>query len=263
IILLPIGLLINMLSSKINYAIEHTTELVSAIESFVKNLEAKTGFKLVSQNYIQQLGGFLAQTVPSLLGATFNTVTTIIFMYLILYFMLVQGRNMERELYRVLPMSDANLGRIAREIKTMTLSNAIGIPLIAVFQGIVGLIGYLILGVSDPLFWFVVTCITSMLPVVGATAAYGSIGLLLFAQGETWRGVAVLAYGFGIISTTDGIFRFAIQKKIGDTHPLITAFGVIVGINIFGFIGLIFGPLLISLFLLLLKIYTLEFSPEK
>jgi len=170
---------------------------------------------------------------------------------------------MEKTLFRVLPMSDANLHRVASEVKNMVMSNAIGIPLIAVFQGIIGLIGYLILGVKEPMFWFIVTCISSMLPIVGAAVAYVSIALILFAQQESWKGFAMLAYGFGIVSTIDGIFRFTIQKKIGNTHPLVTAFGVIIGINLFGFIGLIFGPLLISLFLLLVKIYTLEFSPEK
>ena len=263
IILVPIGILINMLSSKINFTIQHSSELIAALQTFVKNIEHKVGTTFIDENYIKSLGEFIARNVPSLLGATFNTITTIIFMYLILYFMLVEGRAMERTLYRILPMSDTNLNRIATEVKTMVLSNAIGIPLIALFQGIIGLIGYLFLGVKEPIFWFIVTCITSMLPVVGAAAAYVSIALIFFAQGDSIRGAVMLAYGFGIVSTVDSIFRFAIQKKIGDTHPLVTAFGVIIGINLFGFIGLIFGPLLISLFLLLVKIYTLEFSPEK
>jgi predicted PurR-regulated permease PerM len=263
IILVPIGTVINMLSSKINFTIQHSSELIAALESFIKNIEHKTGFGFINDDSLKSLGEFIARHLPSLLGATFNTLTTIIFMYLILYFMLVEGSAMERTLYRILPMSDANLHRVASEVKNMVMSNAIGIPLIALFQGIIGVIGYFILGVKEPLFWFVVTCITSMLPVVGAAVAYVSIALIFFAQNDTWKGVAMLAYGFGIVSTIDSIFRFAIQKKIGDTHPLVTAFGVIIGINLFGFIGLIFGPLLISLFLLLVKIYTLEFSPDK
>src|SRR5450432_1847318 len=263
IILVPIGTVINMLSSKINFTIRHSSELIAALKSFVKNIELKTGFSFINEDNINSLGTFLARNLPSLLGATFNTLTTIIFMYLILYFMLVEGRAMERTLYRILPMSDLNLNRVASEVKNMVLSNAIGIPLIALFQGIIGVIGYLFLGVKEPLFWFVVTCITSMLPVVGAAVAYVSIALIFFAQNDTWKAVAMLAYGFGVVSTTDSIFRFAIQKKIGDTHPLVTAFGVIIGINLFGFIGLIFGPLLISLFILLVKIYALEFSPDK
>ncbi len=263
IILVPIGAVVNMLSSKINFAIQHSAELVSSLETFIKGLEQKTGFKFINDDNIKSVGEFIAKNLPSLLGATFNTVTTIVFMYLILYFMLTEGRPMERTLYRVLPMSDVNLNRVASEIKNMVMSNAIGIPLIALFQGIIAMIGYLVLGVKEPLFWFIVTCISSMLPVVGAAVAYVSIAIIFFAQHDTWKGFAMLIYGFGIVSTVDSIFRFSIQKKIGNTHPLVTAFGVIIGINLFGFIGLIFGPLLISLFLLLIRIYSLEFAPDK
>ncbi len=77
-------------------------------------------------------------------------------MYLILYFMLIEGRAKERTLYRILPMSDMNLNRVASEVKNMVLSNSIGIPMIALFPGFIGLIGYLVLGVGEPLFWFVV-----------------------------------------------------------------------------------------------------------
>ena len=141
----------------------------------------------------------------------------------------------------------------------MVISNAIGIPVISILQGVVGLIGYLIIGVEQPLFWFVITCITGMIPIVGAALAYVPIALMFFANSQNWQGFFMLIYGFGIIGTVDNIFRFTLQKKIGNTHPLITVFGVIIGLKLFGFIGLIFGPLLISIFILLVKIYTSEF----
>jgi predicted PurR-regulated permease PerM len=152
---------------------------------------------------------------------------------------------------------------LRKDLNKMVLSNAIGIPLIALAQGIVGLIGYLIIGVQEPVFWFVITCVAGMLPVVGAALAYVPLSLLLFASNEPVKGVIVLVFGLAIIGSVDNIFRFWLQKKLGDVHPLITVFGVIIGVNLFGFIGLIFGPILISLFLLLLKVYSKEFSPSK
>jgi predicted PurR-regulated permease PerM len=77
------------------------------------------------------------------------------------------------------------------------------------------------------------------------------------------KGIAMAVWGFGVIGLVDNLFRFLLNKKLGDIHPLITIFGVIVGIQLFGFIGLIFGPLLISMFLLLLKIYSSEFITKR
>jgi predicted PurR-regulated permease PerM len=82
-------------------------------------------------------------------------------------------------------------------------------------------------------------------------------------QGETGKGIALAIWGFGIVGLVDNFFRFFVNKKLGNIHPLITIFGVLVGVQLFGFIGLIFGPLLISLFILSLRIYSSEFIVKK
>lgn len=263
VILLPVGLLINMLSSKVSYAVQHSDELVEALKKVAGNIETRFDVTVASDANINKLGGVIAQSLPKILGATFNTLTTIFFMYFILYFMLVNGRYMENALYEHVPLRDDNVGRLGKEIQMMVVSNAIGIPLIAFAQGLVGLVGYLIIGVKEPFFWFGVTCIAGMLPVVGAALAYVPLAIIFFANDQTWQGVAMTIFGFGIIGTVDNVLRFTLLKKMGNVHPLTTVFGVIIGLSLFGFIGLIFGPLLISLFMLLLKIYSSEFITKQ
>ncbi|MBL0008052.1 MAG: AI-2E family transporter [Saprospiraceae bacterium] len=259
VIMIPIGALIGMLTSKVTYALEHSNELLAAFQTLVAKLEERFGFELISQENISKVGNFAAQTIPQVLSATFGTLGTLFFMYFILYFMLHGGSKMEEDLYEYMPLKDANVNKLGTEIENMVLSNAIGIPVIALLQGVVALIGYLILGVNEPWFWFVITCITAMLPVVGAAMAYVPVSIILLANDHTWQGIAMLIFGFGVIGTVDNFFRFALAKKFADVHPLITVFGVIIGLTLFGFLGLIFGPLIISLFLLLLKMYSSEF----
>jgi predicted PurR-regulated permease PerM len=263
VILLPVGLLANMLSSKVTYAVQHSSELVAALKKLVASLEQQFDITITSEENINKLGSAITQSLPQILGATFNTVTTIFFMYFILYFMLVNGRYMEDTLYEYIPLKDDNVNKVSKEVNKMVVSNALGIPLIAFAQGLVGLVGYLIIGVKEPFFWFGVTCIAGMLPVVGAALAYVPLAIIFFAGEETGRGIAMLIFGFGIIGTVDNVLRFTLLRKLGDVHPLTTVFGVIIGLNLFGFIGLIFGPLLISLFILLLKIYSSEFITKQ
>ncbi len=263
VILLPVALLANMLSSKVSYAIQHSAELTEALKKLVTDIEQRLNITIASNENINKLGSGIAQSLPRILGATFNTLTTIFFMYFILYFMLVNGRRMETRLYEYIPLRDENVKKISKEVHTMVMSNAIGIPVIAFAQGLVALIGYLIIGINEPFFWFGVTCIAAMLPVVGAALAYVPIAIILFANGQTGQGIAMLVFGFGVIGTMDNILRFTLLKRLGDVHPLTTVFGVIIGLSLFGFIGLIFGPLLISLFLLLLKIYSSEFISKQ
>jgi len=263
IILMPFLLLINMLGSKITFAIQHSSEVLTSIESFIQKYEVRYNIDILSAENINKLSAWAANTLPSVLGATLSTITTLIVMYFVLYFMLTEGRKMEASFYDLVPFKDENALILRKETNTLVYSNALGIPLIALLQGVVGLIGYLALGVDEPMFWFVVTCITSMLPIVGAAVAYIPIALLFFADNSPTKGIIMLIYGFGIIGTVDNFFRFWLQKKLGDVHPLITVFGVIIGINLFGFIGLIFGPILISLFILLIRIYSNEFSVKR
>ena len=263
IILIPILALVQMLSSKVAFAVEHSNELVNSLKVLIERIEQRFGTDMVNTENINKLGGIIAQTVPKVLNATFSTLVTIFFMYFILYFMMVNGRNMESGIYDYIPLKDENVDRLGHEMENIVISNAIGIPLIAFLQGVVALIGYFALGVKEPWFWFIVTCITAMIPFVGAALAYVPLAIIFFANDEIVRGILMLIFGFGIIGTVDNVFRFTLAKKIGNVHPLITVFGVIIGLKLFGFIGLVFGPLLISIFILLLKIYNNEFNAKK
>ncbi len=263
VILIPIGVLVNLLSSKVNYVIQHSNEMVAALKHVVTDIETRLDIEIASDENMNKLGTGIANLLPKILNSTFNTLATIFFMYFILYFMLVNARNMEDALYEYIPLKDENVEKIGYEVNTMVVSNALGIPLVAFAQGVVGLIGYLILGVKDPFFWFGVTCIAGMLPVVGAALAYLPVAIIFFANDETVKGIIMTIYGFGVIGTVDNVLRFTLLKKIGNVHPLTTVFGVIIGLNLFGFLGLIFGPLLISMFMLLLKIYSSEFISKQ
>lgn len=260
VILLPIFLLINMMGSKISFAVQHSSDVLNSIKSYIQQYETRYDIEILSTANINKASAWAANTLPSVLGATLSTITTIAVMYFILYFMLTEGRRMEAGFYDMVPLKDENVLLLRKEMNSLVYSNALGIPLIALVQGIAGLIMYLILGVKEPVFWFVVTCISSMLPIVGAAVGYIPVALLFFANNSPTKGIVMLLYGFLVIGSVDNIFRFWLQKKLGDVHPLITVFGVIIGINLFGFIGLIFGPILISLFILLLRIYSNEFS---
>ena len=263
IILVPIGILVQMMSSKISYAIQHSNELVIAIEKLIGDLETRFNIEIMNTANINKLTGAVAQIAPKILNATFSTLVTIFFMYFILFFMLITGREMERAMYEYIPLKDENVDKLGREMQNLVYSNAVGIPLIAFLQGVVAIIGYFFLGVKEPWFWFVITCITAMIPFIGAALAYVPLAVIFFANDEIVRGIIMLIFGFGIIGTVDNVFRFTLARKIGNVHPLITVFGVIIGLQLFGFVGLIFGPVLISMFILLIKIYANEFNVRK
>ncbi len=263
VILLPIGLLVNMLASKVIYAVQHSNELVDSLKKVSDNIHEKFGITIVSDQAANEIGPYLARMIPQILNVTVNMIGYIGVLYFVLYFMLVFSRELEDKIYEYIPLKDSNVDLIATDVDKTVRASVIGIPLIAMIQGVVGLIGYLILGVKDPWMWFALTCVTAMLPIVGAAVAYVPVAIIFFANGQTWQGLVMLGYGFGVVGLADNLFRFMLNKKLGDIHPMITVFGVIAGLGLFGFIGLIFGPMLLSLFIVLLKVYSNEFLSKK
>jgi len=263
VVLMPIMLFVSMLSGKINYAIAHSNELIATVENFIKNIEKKYHIGIATSENLNKAGTAITNELPNVLSATFDILTTIGIMYFLLYFMLTNTVEMERWLYKHVPLKNTNIARIGKDLKQLVISNAVGIPLIALLQGIIAFVGYWIFGVKDAGFWLVVTSIAAMLPFLGAALVYVPLGILLLSTGPAWKGIALILYGLIVVGTSDNVARFSLQKKIGDIHPLITMFGVIIGLNMFGFIGLIFGPILISMFLLLIKVYIDEFAHEE
>ena len=102
----------------------------------------------------------------------------------------------------------------------------------------------------------------TIIPVVGTALVWVPLVIYLFLTGEWGNAIGLLAYSLIIITNIDNLIRFVLQKKIADTHPLITIFGVIIGLSLFGFMGIIFGPLLISVFILCVDIFKKEYIEE-
>lgn len=263
IVLFPLSMAINVVYNKLGYAIQHSGNLMDSLAKLIDQFEKQYKITLISDQNIEKVGVLFAGILPKVVGATVDSLLTVVMMLFILFFFLSNNTSIEKWCLHHLPLKNENIHRIGKELNTLIFSNAVGIPATALLQGIIGAIGYYILGVQDIGFWMVITCITSMIPMVGSAVAWVSLAIVFFASGDTTRGIIMLIYGAVIMTVLDSIFRISIQKKLGDTHPLITTFGVILGVKLFGFIGLIFGPIVIAMFILSIKIYIHEFIENR
>jgi len=178
--------------------------------------------------------------------------------------MLVNTGKMEKTMFEYLPVDNVLLKRFTTELQMQTFSNAIGAPLLALVQGLIAALGYWIFGIDEPFFWGLMTGFFSFLPVVGTAAIWVPAAVFQYSAGYQWQGVAIFLYGLFVIGLLDNVLRFIFQKRFAGVHPLVTVIGVLAGISLFGIPGIIFGPLLISYFLLLMKILNEEFlAPSK
>ncbi|HNQ61251.1 MAG TPA: AI-2E family transporter [Bacteroidia bacterium] len=259
LIITPILLTSFMIVPKLTLFFRDGSMTMQVFYSLDARINELTGYNLITSDTIDSLrekaGGF----ITGFLSGSMLILSEIALMYLFLFYFLINTGNMESFLQRHLPFSEQNINKFSKELEVQTFSNSLGAPLLAVLQGIVAILGYWIFGLPEPVFWGSMTGLFSFVPVIGSMLIWLPAAIFQISTGETWQGVAILLFGGIVISSIDNIFRFIFQKKFANVHPLVTIIGVIVGLQLFGFPGIIFGPLLISYFIILLKIFKQEF----
>ncbi|PHS62808.1 MAG: AI-2E family transporter [Flavobacterium sp.] len=258
-ILLPIIGITLMMANKIQNAVYNSERFMNALQSHIQNIEDKIGYDIYKELDVSAATSWVSEHAQVLIGNTFNLFIAISIMYFMLYFMLIKPKQLREGLYDYVPFNKKHLKILIHDSAKMVRSNALGIPIVAIAQGFVALIGFLIFGIENPLFWFVIVIIGSMIPFVGTLVGILPVFLIALASGDSFAAWGILLYGFIVVGSTDNIIRLYVLKKLDDVHPLITLLGVIIGIPLFGFIGLIFGPIFISLFFIIVKMYKLEY----
>jgi predicted PurR-regulated permease PerM len=173
--------------------------------------------------------------------------------------MLYYGREMEMTLFRIIPLKDTNTTMLASETKKLVRANALSIPLISIIQGLTATLGYFIFGVQEWALWGFLTGIFAFFPVVGTMIVWIPLVIYTYTTGNSGMAIGLALYSIIVTGNVDYISRITIMKRLGDVHPVITVLGVLIGLGLFGFIGLIFGPLLVNYIIVLFKIYMNEF----
>lgn len=256
----PCWTLYGLLASKINYAVTHSKELIGVLRQLDDYLYSLSGFRILSDDMLKKLQEFAAAIIPQLLGATAEMLATLGMMYFILYYLLIHFGKAEKMLGELLPVAEEKGLRFSEELESAVFSNVLGAPVLAVLQGLCAGLGFWFFGLEEPWFWGVITGFMSFIPMVGTAAVWIPAGIYQLVNGENWQGIGLLLFGLLVITNIDNVFRFTLQKRFADVHPLVTVLGVIVGLQYFGITGIVFGPLLISYFLLMIKMYREEYK---
>ena len=245
-IMIPLSLLVWFIIAKLQQVNWNTEDMLAPARQVIDIVKDRFGIDLISEKSIT-FGDFFINIAAALI---------------VLFFLLTGGRKMEAYLSSLIPMKNINKKETIEKINVMVKSNAIGIPMIALLQGLISWVGYMFFGVPNAFLAAFLTGLCSIVPIVGTTVVWVPMAIYFAVLGLWGKAIGLLVFGTICISQSDNLFRFILQKKLADTHPLITIAGVLVGLQLFGFIGIIFGPLLVSLFLLFLDMFRKEYLED-
>lgn len=260
LILLPIAALVSLLYNKISAVLANPDVITNSIKQADDVIQQKYHISFISADMLTSIRSRASDLLSLILNKGLGFVSTILMMYFFLYFMIINMNRMEAAIILYLPFKKDKIKLFGDELVHQTFSNSVGIPSIAIVQGLAGFLCYWITGMHEAGFWGVITAFTSFIPVIGTGLVWAPIALYMIIIGHIWQGIFIVLFGALIMGTLDNVVRFILAKKMADVHPIITVLGVILGLQYFGFLGLIFGPLLISYFFILLKIYYVEYQ---
>lgn len=245
--LIPISGIVWLVVGKVQDVTLDPQSLIASVRRVAGVIRIHTGYDLWQESNLRELLGYLPKVGQQLVEAIGSFAVNVVVLLFVLYFLLVGGCRMEAYVREMLPFNRSEGGDVLREIHRIVRSNAIVIPLLAVGQGLVAWVGYVIFGVHGTLLWGVLTGFATVIPVVGTAFVWVPLALYMGLAGQWGQAVGLLLYGVLVVTQVDNILRMVLQKKLDNTHPLVTIFGVIIGLSLFGFIGLIFGPLLLAM----------------
>ncbi len=260
IIAIPVFFSIKLVTPKVNNIISNQSKIMDDLKGFTEKVYEYTGVQVLSEQNTKDVTQKISAFIPKLLNSTAGMITNLIMMFFLLYYLLVNGREVEKYLNKIIPLKPKNIEMLAKETNSMIRANALGIPIICIVQGAAAALGYFLFGVKDWAMWGFITGVFAFFPLVGTMIVWVPIVISLYSTGSTGSATWLMIYSIVVTGNVDYITRLGLMKRLGNVHPMVTVLGVIVGLGLFGFMGLIFGPLLVSYFIILIKIYLNEFT---
>jgi predicted PurR-regulated permease PerM len=179
----------------------------------------------------------------------------VVIMVMTLFYIYKDGEILLERFWSVVPISDDNRTMVAGTVKRVLVAVIYGVFLTCLVQGIVSGIGYWLFDLPSPLLFGALTAVAAMIPFVGTALVWVPAVGYFFLEGEVSRGLFLFFWCFALVVPADNLIRPFFISGRGQLSLLVVALGLLGGLAAFGFIGIIIGPLVLSLFRAFLDIY--------
>lgn len=238
---------------------------------FVSNELIKESLKLYSSvTHLQlDIAPFLKEGIQNIMLSFSNTASDFLFslparllsifvsLFLLFYFF-VDGDRLLYGLRSILPLDEKKRELFFNEFKQVASSVVYGLILTGIIIGILSGLGFYIFDVSSPILFAFIVMIFVILPIVGSFLVWAPIAFIKIANGDMTNGIGLAIYGMIILSLVEMILKPKLMSKKSKLHPIVVIIGVLGGLKFFGFIGIIFGPFVLALFITMLKYLVIE-----
>lgn len=216
-------------------------------------------FKSALVDVAKKVNEWLVNGAGNLIKGTTSFVFSFIMILFTMFFFFADGKKMLDRLMHLTPLSNKYDKEIFKKFSDVSSSIMLSTFVTAIAQGIIGGVGFMIVGLPA-FFAGIAMGFLSLMPYIGAAIIWFPAGIYLLVIGKVWQGVFILIWGGAVVSSVDNLLRAYIIKDKAQVHPIFIIFSILGGISLFGFWGVIFGPLIISIAVTILHIYEMEYE---
>ena len=276
IIMVPIFIVLSLVISEIQSSINNFNADPEAIRVSIENFSGRlttlpifnlfSSEEIINQTSIISAAKSFSQNALFVLQGAYQSVAHFVFVTFIVFFslfyLLIDGKKLVKKLMQISPLQDEYEKMLIAKFNSITRATIKGTIVIGALQGLIGSILFLATGVASPIFFGILMTIASVIPPIGSGLIWIPIGIVMILLGHVTEGVTILLVGTLVIGSIDNFIRPKVVGKDTQMHPLLILFSTLGGIALFGISGFIVGPMLMSLFVALWEIYTLEFKAQ-
>jgi len=273
VIVVPLFFVVYSVIGEIQGIVGNFAETKNNVGQFVNVLDSSKLFKLlgiegiINQETISSLVKNFFQNSLAILTGVYNGLASFIFtifiMFFSLFYLFIDGDKLVKKIMKLSPLKDSYEKNLIHKFNSITYGVIVkGTFLIALIQGTIGAILFWSTGVPSPILLGILMAIASIIPYVGTAFIWVPVGIIMLMVGNFTPGLIILIVGAFIIASVDNILSPKLIGEDSQMHPLLILLSTLGGIAFFGVTGFIIGPVVMSFFVVLWDIYSLEFKTQ-
>ncbi len=266
ILFLPLWLFGQLLWNEVSEAIEqlrdgqlviNRDQIVASVPAPIQDMIAN--FSRDINSIVDKFTSQAFSSVTSLLSNLANFVIGFFITIFLIFFLLRDGYKIANVAMDISPISSSQEHKLLERIRSAVNGVVKGSFLIALVQGVVATIGFLVFDVPQPLLWGMFTVLAALVPNIGTSLSLVPAVIYLLVTGHSPEAIGLAIWGAIAVGTVD---NFLGPKLIGNSlrlHPVLVLLAVIGGIKLFGILGFLIGPILMAVFVELVDMYRTDF----
>jgi len=206
------------------------------------------------------VGLFLYEQARSITTNVLKFIVNFFFMLLIIFYLLIDSERLVSFIVKLSPLPEDQDQKLIQKFKDIATAILLGNGLGGLIQGILGGIVFALFGLKSPFLWGVIMVLLAFLPILGIGGVFVPAAILLFLQGRIGAGIFFLIFYIILSSSIEYFFKPRLVGKRVRMHSLIVFLSIIGGLKLFGILGIIYGPLVVTAFLTLAEIYQASYQ---